>query len=114
MTTEIIEKIKAIHDFLQGASEATGNHAFETARSSLMDIITLIHNPKKELLGQPIEYLCLPIKIHNALIAEGVSTISDLIDLTEHYLVNRVCNLGPLSVSKIKSSLANHGLALKK
>ena len=59
-----------------------------------------------------IESLDLTVRSYNCLKREGINTVSELIALSEHQLVN-IRNFGQKSVDEVKDKLTEMGLSLK-
>jgi len=63
-------------------------------------------------MAMPIENLDLTVRSYNCLKREGINTVSELIALSEHQLVN-IRNFGQKSVDEVRDKLAEMGLSLK-
>ena len=63
-------------------------------------------------MAMPIESLDLTVRSYNCLKREGINTVSELIALSEHQLVN-IRNFGQKSVDEVRDKLAEMGLSLK-
>jgi DNA-directed RNA polymerase alpha subunit len=65
-----------------------------------------------ELLRAPLSVLGLAIRVYNALLNNGFSTVGDVVANSEVDLW-RLHYLGPASVAHIKAKLSAHGLELR-
>ena len=63
-------------------------------------------------MAMTIESLDLTVRSYNCLKREGINTVSELIALSEHQLVN-IRNFGQKSVDEVKDKLTEMGLSLK-
>ncbi len=63
-------------------------------------------------MAMSIENLDLTVRSYNCLKREGINTVSELIALSEHQLVN-IRNFGQKSVDEVRDKLAEMGLSLK-
>jgi len=63
-------------------------------------------------MAMSIENLDLTVRSYNCLKREGINTVSALIALSEHQLVN-IRNFGQKSVDEVRDKLAEMGLSLK-
>ena len=64
------------------------------------------------ILSMPVDELDITRRIYNCLLVEGIKTVHDLIQKTEHELL-RAPNFGRKSMKDLKSALDVHGLKLK-
>jgi DNA-directed RNA polymerase alpha subunit len=65
-----------------------------------------------DILDQSIAVLELPARVHNALIADNHLTVRQLVARCAIYL-QRAPNIGKVSLSLVRTALAEHGLYLK-
>lgn len=63
-------------------------------------------------LATPIESLDLSVRSYNCLKREGINTVSELVALSEHQLMN-IRNFGQKSVDEVRDKLVEMGLSLK-
>jgi len=63
-------------------------------------------------LTTPIESLDLSVRSYNCLKREGINTVSELVALSEHQLIN-IRNFGQKSVDEVRDKLVEMGLSLK-
>ncbi|CAI8299371.1 MAG: DNA-directed RNA polymerase subunit alpha [Cellulomonadaceae bacterium TMED98] len=63
-------------------------------------------------LATPIESMDLSVRSYNCLKREGINTISELVALSEHQLMN-IRNFGQKSVDEVRDKLVEMGLSLK-
>ena len=63
-------------------------------------------------LSTPIESMDLSVRSYNCLKREGINTISELVALSEHQLMN-IRNFGQKSVDEVRDKLVEMGLSLK-
>ena len=63
-------------------------------------------------MAMTIESLDLTVRSYNCLKREGINTVSELIALSQHQLVN-IRNFGQKSVDEVKDKLTEMGLSLK-
>jgi DNA-directed RNA polymerase subunit alpha len=63
-------------------------------------------------LSVPIEDLDLSVRSYNCLKREGINTLSELVALSEHQLMN-IRNFGQKSVDEVRDKLIEMGLSLK-
>jgi len=63
-------------------------------------------------MAMTIESLDLTVRSYNCLKREGINTVSELIALSEHQLVN-IRNFGQKSIDEVKAKLHSMGMALK-
>ena len=71
-----------------------------------------VENVLSSEMAMPIENLDLTVRSYNCLKREGINTVSELIALSEHQLVN-IRNFGQKSVDEVRDKLAEMGLSLK-
>ncbi len=62
--------------------------------------------------SMPIEDLDLSVRSYNCLKREGINTVSEILALSEHQLIN-IRNFGQKSVDEVRDKLAEMGLSLK-
>ena len=65
-----------------------------------------------EQLSTPIEQLDMTVRSYNCLKREGINTVSELVALSEHQLMN-IRNFGQKSVDEVRDKLIEMGLSLK-
>lgn len=63
-------------------------------------------------MSTPIESLDLSVRSYNCLKREGINTVSELVALSEHQLMN-IRNFGQKSVDEVRDKLVELGLSLK-
>lgn len=63
-------------------------------------------------MATPIESLDLSVRSYNCLKREGINTVSELVALSEHQLMN-IRNFGQKSVDEVRDKLTELGLSLK-
>jgi len=63
-------------------------------------------------MSTPIEALDLSVRSYNCLKREGINTVSELVALSEHQLMN-IRNFGQKSVDEVRDKLVELGLSLK-
>ena len=63
-------------------------------------------------LATPVESMDLSVRSYNCLKREGINTISELVALSEHQLMN-IRNFGQKSVDEVRDKLVEMGLSLK-
>jgi DNA-directed RNA polymerase subunit alpha len=63
-------------------------------------------------MAMPIESLDLSVRSYNCLKREGINTVSELVALSEHQLMN-IRNFGQKSVDEVRDKLIEMGLSLK-
>lgn len=63
-------------------------------------------------MSTPIESLDLSVRSYNCLKREGINTVSELVALSEHQLMN-IRNFGQKSVDEVRDKLIELGLSLK-
>jgi len=63
-------------------------------------------------LTTPIESLDLSVRSYNCLKREGINSVSELVALSEHQLIN-IRNFGQKSVDEVRDKLVEMGLSLK-
>lgn len=63
-------------------------------------------------LSIPVEDLDLSVRSYNCLKREGINTVSELVALSEHQLMN-IRNFGQKSVDEVRDKLIEMGLSLK-
>ena len=63
-------------------------------------------------MAMPIESLDLSVRSYNCLKREGINTVSELVALSEHQLMN-IRNFGSKSVDEVRDKLIEMGLSLK-
>ena len=63
-------------------------------------------------MATPIESMDLSVRSYNCLKREGINTVSELVALSEHQLMN-IRNFGQKSVDEVRDKLVEMGLSLK-
>ncbi|AVG23335.1 DNA-directed RNA polymerase subunit alpha [Pontimonas salivibrio] len=63
-------------------------------------------------MATPIESMDLSVRSYNCLKREGINTVSELVALSEHQLMN-IRNFGQKSVDEVRDKLIEMGLSLK-
>lgn len=63
-------------------------------------------------MSTPIESMDLSVRSYNCLKREGINTVSELVALSEHQLMN-IRNFGQKSVDEVRDKLVEMGLSLK-
>lgn len=121
----LIEKLKEIMYFSQGAStasepiiEAKGtSNALYNIFTSLKDIVNILEKDplaeEEDNLEANIEELGFTHRTRMCLYTENIITIRQLISFKEADLL-KTPNLGKKSLSEIKDVLSRHGLSLKR
>jgi DNA-directed RNA polymerase alpha subunit len=65
------------------------------------------------LREDPAIYLELPRRVANAVRAQHILTMEDLLDTRAYFWLNRVPNMGAMSAKQLFTALENRGLKLK-
>jgi DNA-directed RNA polymerase alpha subunit len=65
------------------------------------------------LYEDPAIYLELPKRVANAVRAQHILTMEDLLDTRAYFWLNRVPNMGAMSAKQLLTALENRGLKLK-
>ncbi len=63
-------------------------------------------------MATPIESMDLSVRSYNCLKREGINSVSELVALSEHQLMN-IRNFGQKSVDEVRDKLIEMGLSLK-
>jgi DNA-directed RNA polymerase alpha subunit len=90
-------------------------HISEKAYAQADDMLEVKVKPAPSawLKEDPILYLELPTRVANAVRAQHILTMEDLLNTRAYFWLNRVPNMGAMSAKQLFTALDKRGLKLK-
>jgi len=96
---------------IRGDTEGIAEKAYAKADEMLEAKVK--PTPSAWLKEDPAIYLELPRRVANAVRAQHILTMEDLLDTRAYYWLNRVPNMGAMSAKQLFTALEKRGLKLK-